>query len=268
MSLKLKAIVASVAMFASFGANAISTSNGGEFFLVAYDSASKNSFISSISSAVLGGATATSFTSGTNSTGFTFAGNADWTSFTGAGTAAGTTVYSVFGIDTTSKTLWTTTSGGAISAASQNIGNTNQFSNVMQSFISGSGKTFMDGFTSLNGLSGTTTTAVVLNNEQGDTSGNMFGNKWFNNFASTDINSQATIGISDRFYRLTMANANDPSAELLSEGPVGAFRLLANGGLTYSSLMTVAAVPEMETSAMMIAGLGLIGLIARRRRAI
>jgi hypothetical protein len=41
------------------------------------------------------------------------------------------------------------------------------------------------------------------------------------------------------------------------------FNLSSAGGLSY-----VAAVPEADTSAMLLAGLGLMGFIARRRTAV
>lgn len=43
------------------------------------------------------------------------------------------------------------------------------------------------------------------------------------------------------------------------------FTLLSNGSLSYAAAGAVAAVPEADTSAMMLAGLGLMGFIARRR---
>ena len=56
--------------------------------------------------------------------------------------------------------------------------------------------------------------------------------------------------------------------QFVADGGVAAgvdtWSLGTNGVLTYTN---IAAVPEADTSAMMLAGLGLMGFVARRRRA-
>lgn len=77
------------------------------------------------------------------------------------------------------------------------------------------------------------------------------------------------------------SNLNGVPGELTSAGkgryaffsssPSSSFTLnlfgTANAGATYSGDVTVTAVPEAETYAMMVGGLGLLGFMARRRKA-
>lgn len=44
--------------------------------------------------------------------------------------------------------------------------------------------------------------------------------------------------------------------------------VLVNTGATYSGNLSVTAVPEADTYAMLLAGLGLVGVVARRRKAV
>jgi PEP-CTERM motif len=64
-------------------------------------------------------------------------------------------------------------------------------------------------------------------------------------------------------FRFTGAGVQDFASGLLDGGVH--VRSLASG--RSESLVTVSAVPEPETYAMMLAGLGLMGAVARRRKA-
>jgi len=44
--------------------------------------------------------------------------------------------------------------------------------------------------------------------------------------------------------------------------------IITNDAVSYSGNLTVSAVPEAETYAMLLAGLGLVGFVARRRKAV
>ena len=84
------------------------------------------------------------------------------------------------------------------------------------------------------------------------------------------VNTMSTIGDADGmgFYYLTRSSSSNTAEAIVQayENAQGAasFKLAANGTLTY---MAPPPVPEADTYALMLAGLGLVGFIARRRKA-
>jgi hypothetical protein len=176
------------------------------------------------------------------------------------------------GINTTDKILWTTTPGAALNVATVNDGNTTMLNSLVGSFTNGSGKLFTDGYTSVTALSGTTRTASVLNDDTSGISGNILGNRLFNEFSNTDITTQTTVSpaAANNFYRLSIADANNPAASLTITGRGGVFTFTNVGLLTYqavtNTIVAIAPVPEADTSAMLLMGAGVMGFIARRRK--
>jgi hypothetical protein len=85
----------------------------------------------------------------------------------------------------------------------------------------------------------------------------------------------ANIGIPLSFYELSDSlGTQDPNYSAAGKATIqqysqsgfgnNTFTLASNGTLTYTA--AVAAVPEPETYALMLAGLGLVGVVARRRK--
>lgn len=92
---------------------------------------------------------------------------------------------------------------------------------------------------------------------------------WDDNGGISALTSVLTAGLgqSMNFYQYVSTGtkaANTPTATAFAfGGDADYFALGSNGVLTYTA---VAAVPEAETYAMMLAGLGLVGFMVRRRK--
>lgn len=249
MSFKIKAMVASFALVASFNANAISTTTG-ELFIVAYDSVGKNSFIStlglgSVSDFVTNNSISApiDFSTSANS-------SAAWASFTAAASTNLSSVkYSVLGLDSNYTALVT----GAGMFGPQ-VATNAQLDNLM---VAAGGVSTVRTFMSVDYAALTDgVNAAFVGNNDGTLSATTPGINMFN-LLGTNLNTQGTIGSNNIFYSLTESASSEVTKTLL-----GNWNLATNGTLSYTS---VAAVPEADTSAMMIAGLGLMGFIARRR---
>lgn len=112
-----------------------------------------------------------------------------------------------------------------------------------------------------------------------------FTAQFFNNFNDFSNFASLTTGLytDDGFHTpVYAADANSPSAPFawtnaLASGPIaaGVYQVHISGVMAASIMpsptgesggIVLAAIPEPETYAMMLAGLGLMGFIARRRR--
>ncbi|GBL45124.1 hypothetical protein SFMTTN_0928 [Sulfuriferula multivorans] len=71
----------------------------------------------------------------------------------------------------------------------------------------------------------------------------------------------AAVGTSQKFWYLGVSSTNGPDAAGVTPFTNASWKLDTAGNLAY----TVAAVPEADTWAMLLAGLGMMGFIARRR---
>jgi hypothetical protein len=86
---------------------------------------------------------------------------------------------------------------------------------------------------------------------------NEFGDGWKSRF----VDSTSAVGDSASFFYLTGRSTTAINEQFENSA---AFTFSSNGILNYST----APVPEPETYGMLLAGLGVIGFVARRRRAI
>lgn len=257
MKFKLKAFAAGCILLASANAQAITTQNGGELFLVAWDSVGTNTFV-----ATLGLGTVTDFvTNNTASANVSFTdangASAAWTSFTtAAGANLNSVKYSVIGIDKLSTQVLSTAVSGSANATSNQ-----QFGNLMNA-TTGTGATRTFTNTTYAALSGEEEGAFLANST-GTGSANIPGTRVFGFL--TNINSQQTISTvgtptTSAFYLFNDNDNGNPA--FVTSTLLGNWTLTTAGQLSYAS---VAAVPEADTSAMMLAGLGLMGFVARRR---
>ncbi|MDI1361105.1 PEP-CTERM sorting domain-containing protein [Methylotenera sp.] len=259
MNFKLKALVAAavVATTMSGAANAL-TNN--EMFLVAYDAAASKTFI-----AALGQAGSVSAFTGNTDLSISYAADANWTNFITGATAGGVT-YQVLGFYQSNAAAPTSYNAGDRLLATSNT-TPNSFSNsgmngLMSDVAIASGGIAQ--FESLNAAITGTSTGLITGggfDSGAKVSTNVFGK--YNAF-----NATAALGDSLNFYSITrpVATSNvtqTVKTQFLTNG-VGStgdtWNLNAAGQLTY-----IAAVPEADSWAMAMLGLGLMGFVARRR---
>lgn len=253
MNFKLKAltVAAVAAMSLSSAANAITS---GDIFLVAFDTVTKNSFSADT------GILADSFTNTNQS--YNFSADANWLNFASNSSAANT-IYQVIGHNNVpigpNGAIWTTSNDISTPGA------TSRFNTVAGSFSSSIGT-----FNLYLANNAGTTNYVSSSATFGKASeiGVDFATA-FNNFTNT-----AALGANDNFYKITKTAGATASKPLVlttytqADGVTKSFWNLSTAGVLNYSVGSVAAVPEADTSAMMLAGLGLMGFVARRRRSV
>jgi hypothetical protein len=263
MSFKLKALVltAIAATTMSGAANAL-TNN--EMFLVAYDSVASKTFV-----AALGGAGSVSaFTGGANLS-VNYGSDANWTNFMSGATASNIS-YQVIGFYSSNPSQASSYNAGDKIVTTSNMTQplpqlrNSAYNALMADMVSGAG--INGGFQALNSTITGTSTGLILGS--GSDSGAAVGSNLFTKYNAFD--ATAVLGTDLGFYGITRGasgNLVDSVKTQYLQGAVGSaidtWNLSSAGVLTYTA---VAAVPEADTSAMMIAGIGLMGFIARRRK--
>ena len=264
MKFNLKGLVAAVALATmSSAANAAVANN--QLFLIAYDAVTQKTF-----AAALGPQTASGFAPSTDLS-FNFGSNANWTSFTGAtGYVASDVQYQVLGFNMANTGLaGTYVAGDKLLVTSNGLPGTinNQTMNNLildASLTSGT----IGGFFNTN--SALTGTGTVFVSGTGADSGNAVGSNFFTKYTNL---ASATAGLDStlNFYSITRAAGTTNGTNLTRTGllqsdltTLAYWNLSSLGALTYT--MGVAAVPEADTSAMMILGFGVMAAVARRRK--
>ncbi len=129
--------------------------------------------------------------------------------------------------------------------------------------------------TDANGAS-TATPTDPANTFFGAISGSGQGDTWLN---KTTVNTTQPLGTEQNFWLLTPSSTSGTAqatktafgVDLDNNGQIlgdehSKFNLNANGNLTFTS--PVSAVPEADTWAMLLAGLGMLGMMVRRRTSI
>lgn len=273
MNFKFKAlVVAAIAATTMSGAAHALTNN--EIFLVAYDSttSAEKTFVAS-----LGALGNVSTFTGTSNFSKDFSTDSNWTSFYGAGANAANIKWSVLGAYAASapstdyagsyyagdKIVFTQAPTSAVPSTISNL----TLNNITGDLLIAGGNMKM--FYSLNSSVTGNTTGIV--NGVVANSGYVSGSDFFGQFSG--INSLNSLGSNSNFYAAGRPDDGSVLVDDLDKAtPVkfvnGAavgdlFSLSSAGVLTYTN---VAAVPEADSSAMILAGMGLIGFIARRRR--
>lgn len=264
MNFKLKALVAvAVATITMSGAANALTNN--ETFLVASDITGgvTKTFIAALGAA----GTAQAFT-GTSNISVNYATDTNWTSFI-AGTS--NVQYQIIGLyqsDPTRITSYNAADKLLVSSLVTPGRLTNNQMNGLMANGAASSASF-GGFEFLNAAVTGTSTGLVLG---GGADGiGAVSNNVFNNYLN--VNTQAVLGQDLNFYSVTRpSSAAGLAQQIVTQYTQGAtttpdvWNLSATGLLSYTGASSVAAVPEADTSAMMLAGLGLMGFVARRRR--
>jgi len=261
MNFKLKALVAAtVATITMSGAANALTNN--EIFLVAYDATAAKTFI-----AALGGFGTTSTFTGTSNGSVNYATDANWTNFITGATTGGVT-YQVLGFNNTGIGGYAAADKLLVSSNATPGLLANVSMNQMMADV-GSNAGSIGGFMFLNAAVTGSSTGLVLGN--GAATGGAVNTNVFNKYLA--VNATASLGSDLGFYSVTRpVSTSNVAKQIVTQFVQGStttpdvWNLSASGLLTYTGA-SVAAVPEADTSAMMLAGLGLMGFVARRRRA-
>ncbi|MDI1298999.1 PEP-CTERM sorting domain-containing protein [Methylotenera sp.] len=261
MNFKLKALVAAavVATTMSGAANAL-TNN--EFMLVAYDAASSKTFI-----AALGQAGSVSAFTGSTNLSIDYSTDANWTNFISTATA-GSVVYSVMGLFESNTSASTSYNAGDKLVVSSNA-TPGTLSNSLMNNLMNDQNLSSGGWGNFNVLNGAitgTTTGLVLGT--GADSGYKVNTNVFGKFLSVDTTS--ALGTDLGFYSVTRPATSGNVVQTIKtqyvQGAAGSARdtwnLSSTGQLVYTA---TAAVPEADSWAMAMLGLGLMGFVARRR---
>jgi PEP-CTERM motif len=261
MNFKLKALVATtVATITMSGAaNAI---NINEMFLVASDASGTKTFI-----AALGAAGPANAFAGTSSLSFNYSGDANWTNFL---TGSTDVVYQVLGfapavLNSNSYNV----ADEFVLTSNNTLGTFNNSSlNGVMSNAGTTGSTLNQFLQNFNvGVTGSGTKYVVGSGPDGIGS---VGTAVFGGWSGTD--TTAALGTNLNFWNVSRGTAINGAGQTVRTRFIGEagdttpdyWNLNSAGVLSYS---TVTAVPEADTWAMMLLGLGFMGFVARRKQA-
>ena len=261
MKFKFKALVASLALVAALPANAaidLSSTGNSSLVLTLIDATA------GVSATFDLGINKNSFSQSTNQTFNITTGDysAAWTSFVAAATMS-RVQYAVFAGDNVgsgagARSLFTTGSTDPLTSVGTTLFGTSL--SAFDTYLSANNQQSTN-FSAANGGSFVTSSAGVAYAGDGAAyggNGGMIGN------AGADTNG--LIGTNLNVYNI-LGGANGLAqtsvTKLAFDGFNPYFNLTNAGELTY-----VAAVPEADTSAMMLAGVGLMAFIARRRKAV
>lgn len=256
--MKLKHIAAAAALAAvsasSFAAITIDPATGNsELFAVIYDSVDQASYTIDL------GVTQDAFNSGANLS--QALSSANWTAFLGvANTTANTLQFGVFAADNVGTTaanpnrLWTTVDSASQTVTQGNVGTANT---ALFNFAGAQ-----------TNLSAHQTHSTVANGDSYDTVGN--DAYAAGGYSIPTLNGGAVgwapfvnQGSTAAFKQFTKASSsNSATAAATTFAGVWSFD---QSGSNYSLNYTVSAVPDADGLALMLAGLGAMGFIARRR---
>jgi hypothetical protein len=276
----IKKIAAAAALLVAAPAfAAIATQGNGELFLAVFDDVTKVSYIKDLGlyqndfKSLFDGAGA----GGTKI--FSLAGDANWTTFANASVAANQK-WAVVALDNTGGTaiggvrLFTTSKNTAANL-------TNMAKWTGQQFTNGTGSTQLQTlFNTVNNTGSHGTIGVALDytingssvNFDADAGNGYFGQPGsgeFFNGTATFSNANA-VGATSNFYQLSRSSASNQSAFIAvdlfavkNDAIKTTMKFTTTGA---GPVLTVSAVPEPSSYAMLLAGLAGVGFVARRRK--
>ena len=281
MNFTLKALVAAAALVASASASAalvsgvdtgdMAAKGTGELFLSVVDTKTGVSFVYDLANIGGNDFTMNSFAAGTSAAGQSYSwatsSTAAWSAFSAAA-AGNTLVWMVSGIDAAADPAIADADGNADTTVAGQVRVVSTVNNTNTTPLTAFGQNALNGMASKTGLQDQVNTlssaadpAVIVTAPntlpQGSTFAGLLGKDWGGNF----VNSTNAIGASSQFVSLT---GNGTIDKLGITTYAGTFKFDGTA-LTYT--VAVASVPESDTYAMLLAGLGVMGMVARRRLA-
>ena len=265
MKFKFKASIAAAVAIATMSmSGAANALQNNQLFLVAYDAVTAKTF-----AVALGPQTVTGFAP-TSNLSFNFGSDANWTSFTSAvGYNAADVQYQVLGFN-----VGNSATAGSFNAADKLLVSSNSTpgslaNSGLNALIADANSTagIIGGF--LNTNSTLTGTGSILVSGSGADSGAAVNTNFFTKYGTLTAN--ATLGSNLNFYSITRpvgttALTQTVKTQLLGTGANAALPAYWNFSTAGALSYTVAAVPEADTSAMMILGVGIMAAVARRRQ--
>ena len=263
MKFKLKALVASLALVATLPAYAaidLASTGNSSLVLTLIDSTANVSATFDL------GINKNSFAQGTNQTFNITSGDysAAWTAFTAAATMS-RVQYAVYAADNTgsgtgARSLFTTGSTDPLTSVG-----TTAFGTSLSAFDTylNANNQLTTNNSALNGGSFASSSAGLANANDGAAYGGDGGK-----IGNVGADTNGLVGTNLNVYNI-LSGASGLAQTSVTKLALGAFNpyfnLTSSGELTY---VAVAAVPEVDTSAMMLAGMGLMAFIARRRKSV
>ena len=258
MNFKLNALVAAALLAAAGSANAAidpGLNGNGEIWFAVYDTVNQTSY--SFDTGVYMNAFVGNASAANSYYGYSFAGDANWTAFTNNSNSA--------------NWLWMVGAEGANGTVASKVFTTDNTATVSipkggPQAIAGTGKIFTDAQ-----IAGTNYavngSAFKVNGDSG-----YFGDATMTGTWGTKYQPDAsgTVGSSLNFFSITGASGlGTVSGAKFGSAASDVWTLSSTGVLTYGVGATnlAAPVPEADTYAMMLAGLGLVGFMVRRRKA-
>ena len=258
MSFKLKALVASLALVAAFPASAAiapASSGNSSFVLSLIDEASGTSATFDL------GVNYNTFALGSNQTFNVSTGDyaAAWTSFM-ANSSAATREYAVYA----SKIV----GSGAGSRAIITTAGTQDGMSLVDNFTLSTQISLFDTYLGFNNTVSAHNNPLVANGGSYGADGDAWyaGNSYAystGSIAGSNNDATGAIGSDLNLWNIVRGAGSNGADAVVTQLGTSYFNLSSTGVLSY-----VAAVPEADTSAMMLAGLGLMGFIARRRKSV
>ena len=258
MKLNLKTLlVGAVALTAAGSALANTTiANGGtgdgSLFLNVVDTTAATSYTLDLSA--LNASDHVKEFNGSVAQSFTLTGDANWTAFTSSIAAGDTVNYNVVGdITLSGKNQFTFTSNSATGTGASQVGgstNTQLKNNNMDSFIN-----------AVNGSANTSTTSLFATNTGANANTPAYFGASFVTASGLPLTTDA-VGTAEKFYNLALNTANGTSNlnKALVTTYAGTWDLTNLSTLSYN----VSAVPLPMPLTLLLSGLALMGIIARR----
>jgi hypothetical protein len=256
LSIKLKALAAAAALLVggqAFAQTNIQAGSGavGTLFLNVWDQTAQTSYVINLADTSLGSSfTVSGFTDPAGPLSLNLSSDANWTSFVASESAGDSIVYSILGVVTTHNADVVDQTGTSLTGLGNNSNLKTLAGNLFSGYIA-----------SVNGIAASTTPNALAYSQFVTNVGNPSA---YYGIADAQFGSSPSetgaVGTALNFYQISLGSPTSGStAGLVATTYNGTWDLLSNGTLTYGS-----AVPLPKSWILLLSGLLLMGVIARR----